>query len=283
MAIYTELDDDSDVYKFSVGEAVSFGEVQHTLSKLGSTYIAVPLRQSRCVTKPEIHLSGYGWAHARNHLADSSKPIKLTLTRKTTLTPKNQCKNCTQSTAWLTGWLTVGSIQRTCTLSWTDSTVESHLKIPSEWRSPSSQPVPHTMLLDTNGPQKTTSLCSIQPGRFLTCIFDFGYNFSVMELSPSVKLSKRTSPCTKNNDMDFESQTRSKTWLDATELIGQVCCWTPIWLDAPLSLACRGYLRYRNLIDWCGQQKQVCLNLRNSPVMAGQLALLHRKAYWSVQ
>ena len=38
--------------------------------------------------------------------------------------------------------------------------------------------------------------------------------------------------------------------VDVMELLDRFCCWTRIWLDAPLSLARTGYWRYRNLIDW---------------------------------
>ena len=38
--------------------------------------------------------------------------------------------------------------------------------------------------------------------------------------------------------------------VDVLQLLDRFCCWTPIWLDAPLSLTRRGYWRYRNLFDW---------------------------------
>ena len=49
----------------------------------------------------------------------------------------------------------------------------------------------------------------------------------------------------------FPHRYRHCPWpVDVTELFPRFCCWTLIWLSRHWAWLCRGYWRYRSLIDW---------------------------------
>ena len=49
----------------------------------------------------------------------------------------------------------------------------------------------------------------------------------------------------------FPHRYRHSPWpVDVTELFPRFCCWTLIWLLRHWARLCRGYWRYRSLIDW---------------------------------
>ena len=52
-------------------------------------------------------------------------------------------------------------------------------------------------------------------------------------------------------DLAFPHRYRHSQWpVDVTELFPRFCCWTLIWLSRQWAWLCRGYWRYRSLIDW---------------------------------
>ena len=49
----------------------------------------------------------------------------------------------------------------------------------------------------------------------------------------------------------FAHRYRQCPWpVDVTELFPRFCCWTLTWLSRYWAWLCRGYWRYRSLIDW---------------------------------